>query len=207
MKPRYYITTLLLISFTIFILVNIINGNLKKVEDEITVFDESLEISELKKQSKVKGVLDNSVLVFGCFDKESECRSKCAFNAPPNLTKYPDSYLSPCLGLCDSEKVICDKLPKEDIKPSEPSFRPPSVQVKGTWYYAEDELEILYDGYPIGTEVTLCNELACVDVMVKGERNFEGYVNLPVIVFEEFAPLSQGVVELILYFNDEYENL
>jgi|TARA_Y100000310_G_C20700339_1_gene829126 hypothetical protein len=93
--------------------------------------------------------------------------------------------------------VLSENVPESQNKPV-------GVFVKATWRYDVDEYIGYYDGYPVGTIITLCNTKACSDVEIVGERFYDGYIDLPAKVFETFAPLSDGIIELTLYENEEF---
>lgn len=72
----------------------------------------------------------------------------------------------------------------------------------------DNALAVAYDNFPLGTHITLCNQAdtICVDAEVTdrmGNKNLNR-VDMTPKLFENFAPLSLGVIEnLTLYCNDE----
>jgi len=65
---------------------------------------------------------------------------------------------------------------------------------------------LAYDAVPLGTIVTICNmaETNCIDAEVTDRICDPLHADLTPVLFQEFAPLSLGVIDrLILYCNDD----
>ncbi len=152
MKFRYLFTILLIISFGIFILMNIVTGNLKKVEDEISVLDESNEIAEYKGELGKNEMLEDFT-------------NKCSFlDGKIKYVTLDRNFYEP---QCITEKRVYSTL--YDItnalsieKPLERSFR----AVRAYWGWSGT----YYNDAEVGDWIQVCKE-NCVDVQVTSKSN------------------------------------
>jgi len=96
--------------------------------------------------------------------------------------------------------------------------------VKATWYSREgcinchpelimangkplddNAYALAYDAVPLGTIVTICNmgETNCVDAEVTDRIGDPLHADLTPVLFAEFAPLSLGVIDRLILYNNQ----
>ena len=134
-----------------------------------------------------------------------------------------DSHFTEMTEIAESKLPVITELTEEI--PLVEDIIPQGTVVKATYYSREgcinchpnlimangeplddNAYALAYDAVPLGTIVTICNmaETNCIDAEVTDRICDPLHADLTPVLFQEFAPLSLGVIDrLILYCNDD----